>query len=105
MNRLIRVLHSITVTCAVVGGGLILLAFLTIPVLGFAAGTVAAVGTWDLALALLAGCLLLIAVLVNRVRSGVWRFGHQGGFPKRTLVGISIISLVIVVLMFLLDFW
>jgi hypothetical protein len=105
MNRLIRLLYSLTVSCAIGGAGLIAGGFLSIPVLGFAAGTVAAVGTWDLALAVLAGCLLLIAVLVNQVRGGVWGFGHQGGFPRRTLVGVGVVSLVIVALMFVMDFW
>ena len=103
MNRLIRALYSITVSCAVAGSGLILCGFISIPLLGFAAGTVAAVGTWNLALALLAGCLLLIAATVNRAKIGAWDFGHQAWFPMMPLVVVSLISLVIIGFMFFLD--
>jgi hypothetical protein len=103
MNRLIRILYSITLVCAVAGAGLVLCGFITIPVLGFTAGTVAAVGLWDLALGMLSGCLLLIAAMINRAMKGHWDFGRQGGFPARLLVMVSFVSVVLIGIMFVLD--
>src|SRR5262249_1527910 len=93
-----------TVALAIAGLGLILGSFAMIPLLGYAAATVSAVGTWLLSLGALTACLLLLTTAFHRATTGQW---YWGGSPRRAfsrmgwlLVAIGAVGVAIVVIAF-----
>jgi hypothetical protein len=74
---LTRALYLITIRVVIIGGGLLAAGIILMPVLGFASGTVGAVGIWGSLLGALCGCLLLVTILFNRLLSGRWYYGTQ----------------------------
>jgi hypothetical protein len=103
LERVIHALRQVAVACAVLGSCLLLGAFVLIPILGFVSADIGAVGIWCLLLGALTACLLLVAAVVNRARSGYWYFGEQdlvlrivtshGGAVIRVLLIILILVL------------
>src|SRR5262249_10341948 len=73
--RLIRTFYRVTAGLLVVGGSLVLLAILTIPVLGYVAAELSAFGIWALLLGAFSACLLLASAVVHRLHVGRWYFG------------------------------
>jgi hypothetical protein len=82
LERVIRALYLVMVGSSLLGGGLVSAAFVSIPVLGFAAGLLAAVGVWSCLLGAFSACLLLVPVLMHRWRTGRWYFGVRQQKPK-----------------------
>ena len=103
--RIVGVLNRTTVALAVVGVGLILSGFVTIPLLGYAAATIAAVGTWSLSLGAVTACLLLLATMLNRARTGQWYWGGapQRAFSKAGWLRVAIVAVAVVILVFVFD--
>jgi hypothetical protein len=102
--RIVGALNRITVALAVSGVGLLLAGLATIPLLGYTAATIGAVGTWSLSLGALTACLWLVASAAHRVRTGRWYWGEppQQAFSKVgwLLLGIGAIGAVVVVIAF-----
>jgi hypothetical protein len=107
--RVIEALNRMTVMLAVAGCGLLLSGFLAIPLLGYGAATIAAVGTWFLALGGLSCALLLIFALLHRAATGQWYWGfaaHRAISRKGwLLVAVLALGVVIVAMLFDLDWF
>jgi hypothetical protein len=99
---LVRALNRITVALGAAGGVLILIALITLPVLGNGAATIAAVGTWSLSLAALTAGLLVLTAVLMRVASRQWYWGEspRGAFSRTgwTFVAMATVAVVIVVI-------
>jgi hypothetical protein len=100
--RIVGVLNRITVALIFAGVGLILAGLVTIPLLGYTAATVSAVGTWSLSLGGFTACLWLLAAALHRATNGRWYWGEspRRAFSRRgwLLVVIAAVSTVILVI-------
>jgi hypothetical protein len=104
-RQLIHGLYRTTLAFAVVGGGLLLAAFASLAVIGWAAATVGAVATWSLLLAALNGGLLLFAATLHRSMTGLWYWGQtaQPVFSVRGWLLLAIAAIGAVILVMVLD--
>jgi hypothetical protein len=103
--RIISVLNRLTVALAGAGFGLVVSGFVTVPLLGYTAATVTAVGTWLLSLAALNLALLLLTAVVGRIAMEQWYWGEspQRAFSRMGWLVIAIIALGVVIVVIVLD--
>jgi len=104
--QIIGAVSRLTVALVVVGVGLILGGFVTIPLVGYAAATIGAVGTWSLSLGAVTACLWLLAAMLHRAWTGQWHWGRapRRAFSKKGWLRVAIVAVGVVILVIVFDY-